>query len=436
LGSRRGWQRVSELSRAMDSLSESQKYEVVMQSYGASILESSVRNTTALQSMLALYREMVEGNQVPSQRSTRTLLNAAATFCSCDTLGDAFKLFISGGAVRVFGVGVGRLSAPVVREESGSFLEAVPNDEREKEVLLASVVGALILSWGGLEVASLFNHDADTASFWLVMTSALAVGLDVYFRAGKELRMAAAGLDRLTLRDSEREQHCESAALVAGYTLGLPCFCFRPDTLEALRMFRDSPRALDAYKQPRARYAKSAAVSTLSSTGSMLESAMRSFKSQTGGSSKQPSLATLIIPPIISTVDPETDVFALGRVLVWLMAPVAAEKLKYGSSVLSDPRRSRRFLTSLDALRQEARRKLDNKGIAMNEVDRKFTVQLSELPLPETAADQDCLLRWAYFEAASLVRQYADLLEELSDYLESGSSSAGECALLIEERLT
>lgn len=28
----------------------------------------------------------------------------------------------------------------------------------------------------------------------------------------------------------------------------------------------------------------------------------------------------------------------LGRMLIWLMAPVAAESMKYGSTVMSDPR--------------------------------------------------------------------------------------------------
>lgn len=40
------------------------------------------------------------------------------------------------------------------------------------------------------------------------------------------------GLMRLLTVDTERECECEAAALVAAYTLGLPCFAFRPNALE------------------------------------------------------------------------------------------------------------------------------------------------------------------------------------------------------------
>ena len=40
----------------------------------------------------------------------------------------------------------------------------------------------------------------------------------------------------------------------------------------------------------------------------------------------------------------------LGRVLIWLMAPVAAEYLKYGKTVVSDPRRSVKLLKVLESV--------------------------------------------------------------------------------------
>lgn len=108
-------------------------------------------------------------------------------------------------------------------------------------------------------------------------------------------------------------------------------------------------------------------------------------------------------------------------------------KVVLGKSVLSDPRRSARFLVALEALRQEAKESLleGDQGS-----DYPLTLALSKLPLPETSQDRDALLRWAYFEANAIIRQYGDLLEELRAYLETGTSSVGECVLLVEDTLT
>ena len=61
---------------------------------------------------------------------------------------------------------------------------------------------------------------------------------------------------------------------------------------------------------------------------------------------------------------------------------------------------------------------------------------LSRLPLPSASEDQEALLSWAYFEATSILRQYGDLLEELRDYMNTGSSSVGECVFLMEEEMS
>jgi hypothetical protein len=42
------------------------------------------------------------------------------------------------------------------------------------------------------------------------------------------------GLTRLLNVDTERECECEAAAFFASYSLGLPCFAFRPNALEVL----------------------------------------------------------------------------------------------------------------------------------------------------------------------------------------------------------
>lgn len=56
--------------------------------------------------------------------------------------------------------------------------------------------------------------------------------------------------------------------------------------------------------------------------------------------------------------------------------------------------------------------------------------------VPSTAADRKELLRWAYYEATLLVRQYGALLERVSRYMQAGTSSVGECVGMIEEMLS
>jgi hypothetical protein len=145
------------------------------------------------------------------------------------------------------------------------------------------------------------------------------IGLDVYFREGRELKLAAAGLDRLTLRDAQRESHCDAAAFLAGYSLGLPCFCFRPDVLEALRMVKDSPQAMDAYKQPLARPLLSTSESSVEGKAatSFFQSALNAFP----GSSAKKLQTTYVVPSLPKPVGPAPgiDTLSLGRVLVWLM---------------------------------------------------------------------------------------------------------------------
>lgn len=51
--------------------------------------------------------------------------------------------------------------------------------------------------------------------------------------------------------------HCDSAAFLVGYLLGLPCFCFKPDVVEAVKLLREYPDSLNAYKQPAATLIKS-----------------------------------------------------------------------------------------------------------------------------------------------------------------------------------
>lgn len=102
------------------------------------------------------------------------------------------------------------------------------------------------------------------------------------------------GLTRLLTVDAERECDCEAAGLFTAYSLGLPCFAFRPNALEA------SVLVVESTKQD-----NNQSDSLLTATGIM-------------------------------------------RVLVWLMAPVAMESMKHPQLIISDPREAQGFLLRLE----------------------------------------------------------------------------------------
>lgn len=148
----------SELNKAMESLSEPQRYELLLQSYGTSILDAAggaskkSLNSSSLLSMQTLFQEMIVKRVKPSKRSTSYLLNAAAAFCSCASLAESIQLCISGGILKNFGVSIGGLTTPSIDKNSASFLEPVPADDREKEVLYATILSAIVSLWGIFEV--------------------------------------------------------------------------------------------------------------------------------------------------------------------------------------------------------------------------------------------------------------------------------------------
>ena len=138
------------------------------------------------------------------------------------------------------------------------------------------------------------------------------------------------------------------------------------------------------------------------------------------------------------------EVQGLSRVLVWLMAPVAAEYLKYGRTVVSDPRRSQKLLSVLEKIQLadktgvEVEGEVEVKGFKRaksKESKPAVTIEdvLYKIPIEED--DKKVFLQWAFYEATSLVKQYGDLLEDVNSYLATGTSTVGECVVLLEEEL-
>lgn len=434
-------QKVSELGAMLDKLPLDEKYAMMIQSYATGILDKTNRGDgSTMDSIESLYIEMLSSSVRPTQQTSQNLIDAASTFCNSAKLGRALQLGRASGNIKAFGAAAGQLTTPITSATVASTLYVaspkLPTDDRESEIFCAALAGITGFTYLALQVLSVFDSDLHPWTT-LVGVAALAIGgADVALTQGKNLKQAAAGFERLSLRDKERDAYTESSAFLVGYLLGLPCFCFQPDVSEALKLLRTCPGALDVYKQPVAMMAKARGGSGSSIFGGILggigitgqksnKAALATRDSNLDSQDKAEANARLLKQFLNVDDSARADLLGLSRLLVWLVAPVAAETLKYGRSVVSDPRRGARMLAILENL-QEAVRKDKAETGAEN---------LEGIAIPTSREDKDALVLWAYNEAVTLIRQYGELLENVTDYICTGTASVGECALLIESEL-
>ncbi|CAN0086515.1 unnamed protein product, partial [Laminaria digitata] len=161
----------------------------------------------------------------------------------------------------------------------------VPDDDRAQEIGYAASFMVLVgsdFSWEG--VGQVMHYDTTIPTVVGVLTTA-AVALDVWKMSGGTSKMVLNGLNRLFLKDVERESRAEAGAFLVAYITGLPCFAFQPNAVEALRMASDPDLE-----------------------GSLLNGN------------------------------------GIHRILVWLLAGVAGEGLVHRQMIASDPRQAYAFL--------------------------------------------------------------------------------------------
>lgn len=111
----------------------------------------------------------------------------------------------------------------------------MPDDDRAQEIGYAASFMMLVgsdFSWEG--VGQVMHYDTTIPSVIAVITTA-AVAVDVWKRSGSTSKLVLNGMNRLFLKDVERESRAEAGAFLAGYMTGLPCFAFQPSAIEALR---------------------------------------------------------------------------------------------------------------------------------------------------------------------------------------------------------
>lgn len=116
---------------------------------------------------------------------------------------------------------------------------------------------------------------------------------------GKTTGVVVQGYTRLLTNDPEREAGCESAAFVTAYILGLPCYAFRSNVVEA--------------------------------TSLLLTTATND--NATAASSSSSSSSSLVF-----------------RILVWLMAPVAWESASHPILIFTDPNEAIAFMDRCEEL--------------------------------------------------------------------------------------
>lgn len=262
-----------------------------------------------------------------------------------------------------------------------SGLEPLPEDNRVRETWAG--LAALVVVGGSLSyeaIAPLFDLDTAPATL-LLFLSFLGLGFDlVKGESGhsttspttpalalpttspssfdcsslspgnsKVLGLVLAGLNRLFLRDAERESRVQAATFLVAYLLGLPCFCFRPNVLETLRM-AESPE----------------------SRGNFLSS-----------------------------------VEGLNILLIYLLAPVAAERSNHQQLILSDPRQAQ-------ALMQIVK-------------DR-----YRDLKIDEDKAQ--ALMTWSFNQSQKLLSSHSEALEALRKRMQGGGATAGDCVTIVEKQ--
>ena len=203
------------------------------------------------------------------------------------------------------------------RGERLDILQNIPTDERGSEISSALAVSSVLGFCWVVGVLNIEEITPFTSFVWILIVTigaldnfydlikfgAKTFAKDLVGELPKELPLSLGsgklsgtvvkGFNRLIQIDTERECECEAAAFYVAYTLGLPCFSFRPNALEAAVMVAES--------------------------------------SQTD-----------------NELDPLLTNNGMMKMLVWLMAPVAMESVKHPQLIQSDPREADGFLSRLE----------------------------------------------------------------------------------------
>jgi hypothetical protein len=268
------------------------------------------------------------------------------------------------------------------RGERLNLLPDVPTDDRGAEVTSALAVVSVVGFCGTVDVLGIEEISPFTNVVWFLVVAIglldnfydiLKLGAKTFAKdkvgdlpdelplslgSGKVSGTVVKGFNRLLQVDTERECECEAAAFFASYALGLPSFSFQPNALEAAVLVAESCQK-------------------------------------------------------DNDLDPLLTNNGLMKMLVWLMAPVAMESLKYPQLIQSDPREAQGFLTRLEK---------------SDLIDKEDLWWL--LDEPQERLD---MLKWAYTEADLLIRRNQATVTEIAQRLTGGAATVGDCVGAVED---
>merc|ERR1719162_2367615 len=326
----------SQLASAFSALDENDQYDAVLTGLCAKILDqpslSGDEVIVALKDPISLLEEMNARRVSAGSRSLMALVDAAAAAKDSKTMAKVISVSAKNGSISQYGL-LQREITPLpttintkvkcpdgttkTRGERLALLPDIPIDERGSEISSALAVSSVL---GFCWVAGVLNIEEITPFTSLAWILIITIGtLDNFYdlikfgaktfakdlvgELPKELPLSLGsgqltgtvvkGFNRLIQVDTERECECEAAAFFIAYTLGLPCFSFRPNALEAAVMVAESSQS-------------------------------------------------------DNNLDPLLTNNGMMKMLVWLMAPVAMESVKHPQLIQSDPREADSFLSRLE----------------------------------------------------------------------------------------
>mmetsp|Transcript_95 Transcript_95/g.189 ORF Transcript_95/g.189 Transcript_95/m.189 type:complete len:477 (+) Transcript_95:139-1569(+) len=345
----------SQLASAFLELGENDQYDAVLTGLCAKILDETstadgdAKLISSLQDPFRLLEEMNTRRVGASPRSIMALVDASAKAQDAKIMAEALSLSLRNGGLSEYGTlqaelrplppsPSSRVRCPdgsmKTREQRLDSLPDIPTDDRAKEISSALAASGVVATCAACNVLGLEDITPYTN---VLVTGILGVGfidncydllkgtvnlikgqvknndaiskmempdkgsLPLGLGTGKLSGTVARGLSRLLSVDTERECECEAAAFFAAYSLGLPSFAFRPNSLEAAVLVIESTQQ-QSKKNNRNEYT----LDTLLSNVGML------------------------------------------KMLVWLMAPVAMEASKHPQLIVSDPREASGLLKRLE----------------------------------------------------------------------------------------
>merc|ERR1719162_1427064 len=326
----------SQLASAFSALDENDQYDAVLTGLCAKILDqpslSGDEVIVALQDSISLLEEMNSRKVSAGSRSLMALVDAAAVAKDSKTMAKVISLSAKNGSISQYGI-LQREITPLptnintrfkcpdgttkTRGERLDSLPDIPTDERGTEITSALAVSSVLGFCWVVGVLHIEEISPFTTLVWILIVGVGAIdnlynlikfgtktfAKDLVGELPKELPLGLGsgsvtgtvvkGFNRLIQVDTERECECEAAAFFVAYTLGLPCFSFRPNALEAAVMVAESSQSDNA-------------------------------------------------------LDPLLTNNGMMKMLVWLMAPIAMESVKHPQLIQSDPREADGFLSRLE----------------------------------------------------------------------------------------